>query len=198
VGDRPLTLNTAVERIGSTSTVTSLRADQEGDLVLIGMGTFGAAGPGPRHAGLAPPAVPRPEACPLLPPGPMPFFQHLDVRSATDARCLGGGDRAELTAWVRFTDGRAISTAGVTMLLDGLGPGLYAMLKAPISMPLMQFSVEFAADLLGESLDGWVLVRTRTDHAGGSWATDDSTAWSEDGRLLAHSRHSRRLILAPS
>lgn len=194
VDDRPLTLNTMVERVGTTSSVTSLRADQDGTLALIGMATFGAAGPGPRYPGIEMPRVPTAAKCPVLPHSPLPFSQHLEIRAASEDRCLGGGKEAELVSWVRFVDGRAIDAAGITTLLDGLAPGIFATITVPVAMPMLQLSVEFAADLLSESLDHWILIRTRTEHSAGGWVNDESTAWSEDGRLLARSRHCRRLL----
>lgn len=37
-------------------------------------------------------------------------------------------------------------------------------------------------------LEGWALVRIRTDHAVGGWAVDDSAVWTADGRLLGPGR----------
>jgi acyl-CoA thioesterase len=58
----------------------------------------------------------------------------------------------------------------------------------------VQLSVEFTDELVGEPVGGWILVRIRTDHAGGGWVTDNSTAWSADGRLLAQARQARRVL----
>jgi len=196
VDERPLVLAPTVERVGGSTSVASLRAEQGGAPVLLATATFGAVGPGPKYAGLTAPEVPDPDACaPMpLPQGPVPFAQHLEIRPASSGRVLAGGDRAELIAWLRFADHRTVDAAGVTVLLDALAPGLYATMTVPIPMPVVQLSIEFTDELIGEPVDGWILVRIGTDHAGGGWVTDDSTAWSGEGRLLAQARQARRVL----
>jgi acyl-CoA thioesterase len=196
VDERPLVLEPAVERVGGSTSIASLRAVQGGGPVLLATATFGDVGPGPHYNGLPAPEVPKPGTCaPLpLPQGPVPFAQHLEIRPASEGKVLGGGDRAELIAWLRFADHRTVDAAGVTVLLDALAPGLYATMTVPVPLPVIQLTIEFAEALVGEPVDGWVLVRIRTDHAGGGWATDDCTAWSEDGRLLAQARQARRVL----
>jgi acyl-CoA thioesterase len=196
VDDRPLVLAPVVERVGGNTSVASLRAEQGGAPVLLATATFGAITKGPEYSGLPAPDVPRPDACSRmpLPQGPVPFAQHLEIRPATESRLLGGGDQAELIAWVRFADHRTVDAPGVSVLLDALAPALYATMTVPIPMPIVQLTIEFADGLVGDPVDGWVLIRIRTDHAGGGWVTDDSTAWSEDGRLLAQARQARRVL----
>lgn len=196
VDDRPLVLAPVVERVGGNTSVASLRAVQGGQPVLLATATFGAITPGPEFNGLPAPEVPEPDACTRmpLPQGPVPFAQHLEIRPASGAKLLGGGDTAELIAWVRFADHRTVDAPGVTVLLDALAPALYATMTVPVPMPVVQLTIEFADALVGDPVDGWILVRIRTDHAGGGWVTDDSTAWSEDGRLLAQARQARRVL----
>lgn len=196
VVDRPLVLAPTVERIGGHTSVASLRAEQDGTPVLLATATFGAEGPGPQFAGLTAPDAPAPDDCePLpLPQGPVPFAQHLEIRPASADRVLGGGDRPELVAWLRFADHRTVDVAGVTVLVDALAPGLFATMTLPMPMPTVQLSIEFTDELIGDPVDGWILVRIRTDHAGGGWVTDDCAAWSPDGRLLAQARQARRVL----
>ncbi len=196
VNEHPLLLAPTVERVGGSTSVASLRATQNTETVLFAMATFGAVGPGPQYLGMPVPDVPKPADCPAmpLPQGPVPFAQHLEIRPATADRVLSGGERAELTAWLRFADHRTVDAAGVTVLLDALAPGLFATMTVPIPLPNVQLSIEFTDALAGDPVDGWILVRIRTDHAGGGWVTDDSTAWSAEGRLLAQARQVRRVL----
>lgn len=196
VNERPLLLAPTVERVGGSTSVASLRATQDTETVLFAMATFGAVGPGPLYLGMPAPDVPKPAECPTmpLPQGPVPFAQHLEIRPATADRVLSGGDRAELTAWLRFADHRTVDAAGVTVLLDALAPGLFATMTVPIPLPNVQLSIEFTDALAGDPVDGWILVQIRTDHSGGGWVTDDSTAWAADGRLLAQARQVRRVL----
>jgi len=80
------------------------------------------------------------------------------------------------------------------VVLKAFPTSLKAKMTVPVPMPVVQLTIEFAEGLVGDPVHGWVLIRIRTDHAGGGWVTDDSTAWSEDGRLLAQARQARRVL----
>jgi acyl-CoA thioesterase len=59
-------------------------------------------------------------------------------------------------------------------------------------VPTVELTVHFT-DVVDDDapLEGWVLVRSRTEHAGSGWAVDDSAVWTGDGRLLALARQAR-------
>jgi acyl-CoA thioesterase len=200
-GERPIDFDVAVHRDGAGSSVTSCTALQGNRTVLIGSALFGVSRPGPLHDGQLPPRVPEPQLCePIeLPPALAAFAQHLRLRAATAARPLAAGDRPELVMWLRFEDGRALDAESVVLLTDALPPALYAVWDTPRLVPSADLTVHFG-DALDEGPvgggadDGWALVRIRTEHAGSSWAVDDSTVWSADGRLLALARQARRVM----
>ncbi|MFE2042051.1 hypothetical protein ACFXAZ_14195 [Streptomyces sp. NPDC059477] len=103
----------------------------------------------------------------------------------------GGGVGPELTAWVRFTDGRTLDAAAVATLTDVLPPALYARWHTPRPVPTAELTVHFT-DALTPGADGApALVRIRTERADGAWAVDDSAVWAADGRLLALGRQAR-------
>ncbi|MDN3024195.1 thioesterase family protein [Streptomyces sp. S.PB5] len=161
--------------------------------VLVGSALFGAGRPGPSYAGRPAPDVPGPEEClPLeLPHAPAPFADQLEIRPATEARPLVGGGTAELVAWVRFADGRALDAGAVITLTDVLPPALHARLRTPRPVPTAELTVHLTDALDDGPPHGWTLVRIRADHAGGGWAVDDSAVWAADGRLLAVGRQAR-------
>jgi acyl-CoA thioesterase len=196
VDDRPLVLTPTVERSGLNTSVASLRGAHGSDAVLLAQATFGGVCPGPDYADVPIPDVPGPEGCrPLrVPDGLAPFAQHLEARPALRTRPFAGGDRAELMAWLRFADGRPVDEGGLVVLLDAPPPALYATLTTPVPVPTGQLSIDFTDALAGGPVTDWILVRMRTEHAGGGWATDVSSAWTQDGRLLGQARQTRRIL----
>ncbi|MFC9962014.1 acyl-CoA thioesterase [Streptomyces nigra] len=165
---------------------------QNGTPVVLGSALFGARRQDVPYAQPAP-RVPGPEDSPLLrlPAELSPFSQQLEIRPPTADRPLAGGERAELTAWIRFLDGRPLDAAAVVTLTDVLPPALYAVWDTPRPVPTAELTVHLA-DVLDEgAVDGWALVTIRTEHAGGGWAVDDSVVRAADGRLLALARQSR-------
>lgn len=196
VDDRPFVLATTVEHAGRGTSVASFRAEQAGDPVLLGSAVFGARRPGPDQDGGPAPTVAPVEACaPLgLPVELVPFARRLEIRPATATLPLSGAADAELTAWIRFADGRPLDAAAVVVLADALPPALFARWTRPRPVPSAELTVHFGDALDDGPVPGWALVRIRTEHAGSGWAMDDSAVWTPDGRLLALGRQARRIL----
>jgi len=125
--------------------VCSLRAEQGGALVLVGSATFGASRSGPEHNGSCAPTVLGPEDCPplALPRRLAEFARHLEIRPATSARPLAGGEWAELVAWMRFRDDRPLDAEAATVLTDALPPALFATWTTPRPVPSAELTVHF-------------------------------------------------------
>ncbi|MFF1720876.1 acyl-CoA thioesterase [Streptomyces sviceus] len=189
----PLHVSGTAPASGRRTTACVFSGRQGGLPVVVGSALFGSGRSGASYDGQPAPDVPGPEGCRAvrLPGQLAPFARQLEIRPATADLPLAGGDRAELLAWVRFTDGRALDAGAVVTLTDVLPPALYAIWRSPRPVPSAELTVHFT-DALDESAgDGWTLVRIRTDHAGAGWAVDDSAVWAADGRLLALGRQSR-------
>ncbi|MET7527384.1 thioesterase family protein [Streptomyces sp900116325] len=193
VDESPLRFTATALREGGRTSMSSVTAVQGGAPVLTGSAVFGRGGPGPGYDDLPVPAVPGWYAClPLtLPRDLAAFAAHLDIRPATDARPLGGGERAELLAWIRFIDRRPLDAETLVVLADALPPALFALWTVPRPVPTAELTVHFTDALDVAPAEGWALVRIRTEHAGSGWAIDDSTIWSTSGRLLALARQAR-------
>ncbi|MFC9082917.1 hypothetical protein ACFTY7_39170 [Streptomyces sp. NPDC057062] len=140
-----------------------------------------------------------PEACPplTLPSDPGAFAAHLEIRPASEARPLGGGPRAELLAWLRFTDRRPLDAGTPVVLADALPPGLFAVWTVPRPVPTAELTVHFTDALEAAPVEDRVLVRIRTEYAGSGWAVEGSALWSTTGRLLALARQARALRNGP-
>ena len=111
--------------------------------------------------GIRLPAVPGWYACPplTLPRDLAAFAAHLDNRPATDARPLGGGERAELLAWIRFVDRRPLDAEALVVLADALPPALFALWTVPRPVPTAELTVHFTDALDVAPAEGWALVR---------------------------------------
>ncbi|MEU6014892.1 thioesterase family protein [Streptomyces sp. NPDC047515] len=193
VGSLPLHLSLSRPPVGRRAATCAFTGHQDGATVLVGSAVFGHGRRGPGYVGRTSPRVPGPADCmPLdLSAGFVAFAQQVEVRPATKALPLAGGERAELVAWVRFTDGRALDEAAVVTLTDVLPPALFAHWRTPRPVPTAELTIHFTDALDTEALTGWALVRIRTEQAGSGWAVDDSAVWSADGRLLALARQAR-------
>ncbi|MGY4928415.1 hypothetical protein [Streptomyces sp. 900105755] len=124
-----------------------------------------------------------------------PFAHSPEIGPATPTSAQGGGDGAELTAWVRWKQPSALSVTVVVFLTDALPPALYAMWSRTRAMPAVALSVHVteALDHGPVSGDGaWALMRMSTAFAGNGWTVDDDCAiWDVDGRPLAQARQTR-------
>jgi acyl-CoA thioesterase len=190
-----LEMDAQVVRDGGSSSVTLLALSAPGGPplatgTLISARHRAASG---RYDGVPAPDVPPPDACPrvALPVELVPFASHVEVRAATPARPLGGGETAELVAWLRLRAGGEYGPAELTVLADAMPPALYAVASAPVPVPTVELSVVFTD---APAASDWVLVRiaSRTAHHG--WCVDDCDIWSVSGELLAQSRQTRRVM----
>ncbi|WP_246113839.1 thioesterase family protein [Streptomyces montanus] len=194
-----LHLSVAVPSARRRASTCAVTGRQDGARVLVGSAVFGPGRPGPAYDGRPSLAVPGPQDCGLLdsPLELSPFAQNLEIRPATDAQPLGGGEKAELVAWVRFVDGRALDAEAVAILTDVLPPGLYARWRTACPIPTAELTVHFTDALDAGPAEGWALVRIRTEQAGNGWALDESEVRSAEGRLLALARQARVVQDAP-
>ncbi|GAB2934571.1 acyl-CoA thioesterase [Streptomyces heilongjiangensis] len=186
-----LRLEAAVHPAGRSGAVTTFLGTQDGRTVVAGSAVFGTGRPGPDRLAPTMPDVPPAEGLTsfALPADLVPFGQLLDIRPATSVLPLSGSPDAELTAWVRFLDGRPVDSPTGLVLADALPAGIFARWRRPRPVP----SADLTAHFTGETTEGWALVRIRTDHAAHGWTIDDSSVWSADGRLILMARQSRRI-----
>jgi acyl-CoA thioesterase len=129
-----------------------------------------------------------------LPPFPMPIAEHFELRAASPARPLAGGDRAEFLNWVRFTDQRPTDAEAVVALSDTGSPALYGVLTTPTPIVTAEMSLYFTDVLDTGPADGWVLVHSNTEQAGSGWVVGTIALWTSDGRLLCNSHQTRRIL----
>ncbi|WP_374202000.1 hypothetical protein [Streptomyces sp. AC550_RSS872] len=133
-----------------------------------------------------------------LPAELSPFAGQLEIRPASGDLPLTGGDKAELTAWIRFLGGRVLDAPAAVTLTGVPPPALYARWRTPRPVPTAELTVHLTDAFDDGAHEGWALVRIRTEQAGGGWAVDDSAVWSADGRLPALARQARVVRAQPA
>lgn len=195
-GARPVELAAQVLRAGGSSDVVRVDATADGEPVLAVTATLARPRPGGATYGVvdAPP-VPPPADCPVVPPVDLvPFTSHLEIRRASRGP-LEGGDVAELLAWVRrASGGPEVDAASLVVLVDALAPAVYGIATVPVPVPTIDLTVTLQPE---PPTTGWTLVRITTRTLADGWCVDDSDVWSEDGRLLAQARQTRRVLGDP-
>lgn len=164
------------EEVGATITAC-LGPDRES-----GIGVPAAPGP----------AVPPPDDCAALPlvPGLTPtFLGNLEVRIARGAPFAGTGS-PDMLWWARHRDPAARATeAGLVALLDTLPPAAATLMTRPAPLSSLTWMVDLpSGDITTE--DGWYLLSSRADYAGGGFSGQAMAAWSRSGRLVAMHRQS--------
>jgi acyl-CoA thioesterase len=176
-------VSAAVERTGRSSTTVSLRLEQEGQPVVLGLGSCAAWRDGEPEWADAAPEAPPPEACERLRRvDPMPgFLDRLEIRPVGS---ITGGDARNL-AWLRLDPPRPLDHLALTALSDGWMPAAFSRLGRPFGAPTVDLTIHFRAPVASAE---WVLADYRSRFsAGGVWE-EDGELWAPDGALLAQSR----------
>ncbi|HYC03505.1 MAG TPA: thioesterase family protein [Azospirillaceae bacterium] len=180
-------------RAGRTAAFIETLVHQGGSACASATFCFGPARP---SIVALPPSLPMPagppEDHPAIPgqaEGVPAFMRHFEVRPVA-GMVFEGSDGTELRWWVRHRDAAARGTeAGLVALLDTLPPAASVRLPRPAPMA----SLQWMADLDGGGIatdEGWYLLRSAADHAGGGFSGQTMTAWDRAGRALVHHRQS--------
>ncbi|WP_249009301.1 acyl-CoA thioesterase II [Conexibacter sp. DBS9H8] len=141
------------------------------------------------HRRLAPPAVPAPEECAVLPlplSGTPVFLRHMEVRFAGGAPPFSGGV-PESVMWVRHRDSVGLSAEeAIVAVADVLPP---AVLSAS-DRPRPGSSVTWSLDLIDAGADpgGWFLLHSSSEAAADGYSQQTMACFSTDGRPLAGGR----------
>ena len=180
----PVEVSATIERSGRSATAVSLRLEQDGRPVALGLGSCATWRDDQPEWTEAAPEAPPPEACDRLERAePMPgFLDRFEIRPVG----LLVGDGARNRAWMRFDPPRMLDDLALTALSDGWMPAAFSKLGRPIGAPTVDLTIHFRSPL-ATSCD-WVLADYRSRFsAGGVWE-EDGELWASDGTLLAQSR----------
>jgi len=202
-GEGPVRIETTVERTGRLMTFVSGRMRQGDRLVATAQAAFAPPLPGIEFSDVQPPDVPRPDAVSTLPPLPdapaMPMRERYEQRWAVGDPPFSGASQAVAGGWIRLNPAegaKATDHVLVAALTDSWMPPIFTRIDARLGVPTIDLTIHFRAPMPpGDA--GWFLVVFRSQMAADGFVEEDGEVWSEDGRLLAHSRQLAVLLPQP-
>jgi acyl-CoA thioesterase len=134
------------------------------------------------------PDVPAPEACPgRSAPAQgvgLPILDRLDVRMHPGQAQPGAAGRAEVSGWIRFTDGRAPDALACLLMADAFPPAVFGLLGMVGWVP----TIELTVHLRRRPAPGWLLGRFASHDLSHGRAIEDGALWDSTGQLVAQSR----------
>lgn len=185
----PIDVACTVERVGGTSTFTTLRFTQGGAVVVLGLGV--AAGwrddepefndarmPEVPGVGEATPFAADRESVPV-------YLSKYEVRWALGD--FGVRDQpAVLGAWIRAADGRALDSPLLAAVADALMPPAFLRTGFGVAVPTLDLTLHFRAPVPAGAQ--WTLGVFESRVAAGGVVEEDGRLFAEDGTLLVQSR----------
>lgn len=187
----------AIEILREGKGVSSLlgRASQNGQVVTLMQGSFGA----PRSSTITltnRPATEMPAlgACTELPfiPGTTPeYIRHLALRWGVGALPFTGTPAPAMGGWMRLrneTQAHALSEAHLLVLVDAWPPALLPHLQAPAPGSSLTWTIEFMHPAPPLTTLDWCRYCAVIEHARDGYGHTAAGVWSTEGELLALSR----------
>ena len=187
----PLEIGAGLERAGRTYSTASLRFEQDGRPMMLGLATLG----GLPAEGAAWDAAPMPVATPIERTQPVPFEQagipafmrNYDMRWALGSQ---PGEPPESGGWIRTTEPRPLDAPLVAALTDAWAPAAFVALGRMAAAPTLDLTIHIRRPLppAGMAPEDYVLGRFSTRLAvAGVWE-EDGELWTPGGELVAQSR----------
>ena len=185
-----------VQYAGRSTTFLSLRIEQDGETVALGLGCCAAWREGqPEWDDAEMPQAPPPDECepmPQPPQGALPFLENYEMRPALGppmGALAAAGQPARTGAWIRPAAPRGLDPVLIAALADAWLPAAHLRMPEPAFVPTLDLTVHWRAPLdAGAAEHPWVLGSFITRLGAGGFWEEDGELWSADGRLLAHSR----------
>ncbi|WP_256830150.1 acyl-CoA thioesterase II [Pseudomonas sp. Pse1] len=193
--DVPIQFEVEVLREGKAVSQVLGRAMQDGQVVTLVQGSFGASRASEVEIAAAPaPQMKHWDDCQELPyiPGVTPeFMRHLAMRWSIGGLPFTGNTSREMGGWVRLrneVEAQPLSEACILALVDAWPPALLPHLKKPAAGSTLTWTIEFVQPLLELSTLDWCKYCVTTEHARDGYGHAAAALWSAEGKLIALSR----------
>jgi len=193
--DVPVRFEVDVLREGKAVSQVLGRAVQNGQVVTLVQGSFGASRPSAVNVGAEPaPPMKHWDDCQELPyiKGVTPeFMRHLAMRWSLGGLPFTGNTSREMGGWVRLRGDvkeEPLSEAHILALVDAWPPALLPHLTKPAAGSTLTWTIEFVQPLLTLSTLDWCKYRVETEHARDGYGHAAAALWSPEGQLMALSR----------
>ncbi|MDR9753910.1 thioesterase family protein [Pseudomonas sp. SZMC_28357] len=171
------------------------RAMQNGQVVTLVQGSFGASRPSEVTVTAEPaPEMKHWDECQELPyiPGITPeFMRHLAMRWTVGGLPFSGNTSRQMGGWVRLRGDvkeEPLGESHILALVDAWPPSLMPHLSKPAAGSTLTWTIEFVQPLLELTTLDWCKYLVTIEHARDGYGHAAANLWSADGRLIALSR----------
>ena len=192
--DQPARYEAELLREGKAVSQVLGKVVQDGQVVTVIQGSFGAGRQSQVHVGSLPaPAMPALDACSprLFVPGRMPeFVRYLDLRWGEGGLPFSRNVSRSMGGWVRFHEpvGEPLLPAQVLALVDAWPPALLPHLSSPAPSSSLTWTIEFVQPMPALTSHDWCLYHAEIEHARDGYGHVAAGLWSAAGELIALSR----------
>lgn len=191
----PVSFEVEVLREGKAVSQVLGRAVQNGQVVTLVQGSFGASRPSEVEVV----AVPAPEMkhwddCQELPyiKGVTPeFMRHLAMRWSVGGLPFTGNKSRDMGGWVRLRGDvkeEPVTEAHILALVDAWPPALLPHLKKPAAGSTLTWTIEFVQPTARVSTLDWCRYCATIEHSRDGYGHAAAALWTADGELMAISR----------
>ncbi len=190
----PLDVAVELEREGRSYTAASVRIEQDGLPMTIGLATLGEmpADGAAWDAAVMPAAMPleSTERVPLEQAGIPAFARNYDMRWALGSQPGAAGAVPESGGWIRSTEPRLLDAPLVAAMTDAWAPTAFVALGRFVAAPTLDLTVHIRRPLpvAGMAPEDYVLGRFSSRlSVAGVWE-EDGELWTPGGELIVQSR----------
>jgi acyl-coenzyme A thioesterase PaaI-like protein len=185
----PCTVRTSVVRAGRTTAFgEAVLSCGLKDVVRVtaAFARLGVVG-GPVFLEGAPPDLPPPQECAVVPVGFFGAFVTIAERVEFRAAELPGWVRGQPTGrpssdfWMRFADGREADLLSLPLLVDSTAPSV-------LELGAASSTVQLTVHLRAAPAPGWLACRATTRFVSGGYHEEDFEVWDSAGAMVAQSR----------
>ncbi|MDR6713433.1 acyl-CoA thioesterase [Pseudomonas hunanensis] len=193
--DVPISFEVEVLREGKAVSTLLGRAVQQGQVVTLVQGSFGAGRPSAVDVAAQPALDMRPleQASAELPyiKGVTPeFMRHVALRWTIGGLPFTGNSSRHMGGWVRLRDvaEEPLTEAHLLALVDAWPPSLMPFLKQPAAGSTLTWTIEFIQPTPRLSTLDWCRYCVETEYARDGYGHASAALWTAEGELLALSR----------
>lgn len=191
--DGEVTVDAEILRQGKAVTQVESRIYQNGQVVLVALGSFGVS----RESVVAVESEPAPEVKRIDASTPMPqmegvtpdFLHHYDLRFGVGGVPFTGSSERSMGGWMRFREPpETIRASHLVALVDTWPPALLPHLPKPAPASTLSWTMELVHPLPAIAPDDWLLYKATIDQARDGYGYTQAGIWTASGELVALSR----------
>lgn len=194
-----LRITVVAERLGRSVTNLTVRAEQDGRLMALGIALAALDQPVALDFATAPPQLPPADEVPTRPHHEQmpPIAARYLVKPCLGPEMFSGADIALSGGWIRLEDPRPFDALAAVAYLDAWLPAPFTRTTTPVRAPTLDYTVHIRDHLPPEGLDpaAFLMIRMSASTSAQGFFEGDCEIWSPDGVLLGQAR--QLALLAP-